>query len=123
MAVAGEGSVEEARQEPGAGEPEEDGGPPVPARAAQDLRERLFPGEDCAVRQNEVHRLEARGFGDRGESRTGFRGAAGEELERVGDRGIAPDPVCCRAAHRAFRIEDQDGCTRAHTHIVCLESW
>jgi len=36
VAAAGEGSVEEARQGAGAGEPEEDGGPPVPPRATQD---------------------------------------------------------------------------------------
>ena len=123
MAAAGEGSVEEARQRADAGEPEEDDGPPVPPRAAQDLRERLFPGEDCAVRQNEVHRLEARGFGDRGESRTGFRGAAGEELERVGGHCVAPDPVGGRSADRAIRIEDQDGRVRVHQGIVYRESW
>ena len=85
-------AVEEARQEPGAGEPEEGGGPPVPTRAAQDLGERLFPGEDRAVRQDEVHRLEAGGLGDRGESRTGFRGAAGEIFEGVGERRRCAGP-------------------------------
>ena len=123
MAAAGEGAVEETRHDPDAGKPEEDDGPPVPPRAAQDLRERLFPGEDCAVRQNEVHRLKACGLGDRGESRPGFPGAAGKIFERVGDRGIAPDPVCCRAAHRAIRIEDQDGRVRVHQGILYRESW
>jgi len=123
VAAAGEGAVEEARQDPDSGEPEENGGPPVPPRAAQDLRERLFPCEDCAVRQNEVHRLKACGLGDRGESLPGFLGAAGEIFERVGGRGVAPYPVGGRLADRAIRIEDQDGCTRVHTHIVCWESW
>ena len=123
MAAPCEGAVEEARQEPGAGEPEEDCGPPVPTRAAHDLGECLFPHENRSVVQDEVHRLEARGFGDRGESRTGFRGAAGEELERVGGHGVAPDPVGGRSADRAIRIEDQDGRTRVHAHIVCRESW
>lgn len=123
MAAAGEGSVEEARQGTGAGEPEEDGGPSVPPRATQDLRERLFAGEDWAVRQDEVHRLEAGGLGDRGESRPGFPGAAGEIFEGVGDGGVAPDPVGGRAAHRAIRVEDQDGRGRVHPRIVYRESW
>ena len=107
MAAEGEGSVEEARQGAGAGKPEEDGGPSVPPRATQDLRERLFADENRSVRQNEVHRLEACGLRDRGESRTGFLGAAGEIFERVGDRGVAPDPVGGCAAHRAIRIVDE----------------
>ena len=117
MAAACEGAVEETRQDPCAGEPEEASGPPVPPRAAQDLGERLFPGEDRAVRQNEVHRLEAGGLGDRGESRTGFRGAAGEELESVGCRGVAQDPVGGRAAHRALRVVDQSNRDRFHQQI------
>ena len=107
MPSACEGAVEETRQDPGSREPEEAGGPPVPPRAAQDLGERLFPGEDRAVRQNEVHRLEAGGLGDRGESRTGFRGPAGEIFEGVGVCGVAPDPVGGPAADRAIRIVDK----------------
>ena len=106
MAAAREGAVEETRRDPCAGEPEEDGGPAVPTRAAQDLGERLFTGENRSVRQNEVHRLEAGGLGDRGESRAGFRGAAGEIFEGIGVQGVAPDPVGGRAAHRAIRIVD-----------------
>ncbi len=123
MASAREGAVEEARHDPGAGEPEEDGGPPVSPRAAQDLGERLFPGENRSVVQDEVHRLKACGLGDRGESRTGFRGAAGEIFEGVGNGGAAPDPVGGRAAHGAIRIEDQDGRSLPHVRIVCRESW
>ena len=57
MAAACEGPVEETREDPGAGEPEEDGEPPVPPRMVKDLGERLFTGEDRPARQNEVHRL------------------------------------------------------------------
>ena len=57
MAAACEGPVEEARQDSGAGEPEEDGDPPVPPRVAKDLGERLFTGEDRPARQDEMHRL------------------------------------------------------------------
>ena len=95
----------------------------MPPRAAQDLGERLFPGEDRAVRQNEVHRLEAGGLGDRGESRTGFRGPAGEIFEGVGGCGVAPNPVGGPAADRAIRIEDQDGRALSHQRIVYRESW
>jgi len=123
VAAAREGAVEETRRDPCAGEPEEDGGPAVPTRAAQDPGERLFTGENRSVRQNEVHRLEAGGLGDRGESRAGFRGATREELESVGGCGVAPDPVGGRAADRAIRIEDQDGRVRAHHRIVSRESW
>jgi len=123
VAAVCEGPVEETRHDPGAGEPEEDGGPAVSLRAAQDLGERFFPGEDHAVRQDEVHRLEAGGFGDRGESRTGFPGAAGKELESVGGHGVAQDPVGGRAAHRAIRVEYQDGRARVHQRIVYRESW
>jgi len=121
MAAAREGPVEEARHDPGAGETEEDGGPPIPPRAAQDLRECFFAGEGRPVRQNEVHRLEACALGDRGESRTGFRGAAGEIFEGAGDHGVAPDPVGGRAAHRAIRIVDQDDSACFHLPIVCRE--
>jgi len=103
-----EGAVEEVRQDPGARESKEDGGPPIPPRAAQDLGERFFPGENRPVRQDEVHRLETCGLGDRGEPRTRFRGAAGEILEGAGGHGVAPDPVGGRAADRAFRVVDQD---------------
>jgi len=106
VAASCEGAVDETRHESGAGEPEEDGGPPVPPRAAKDLGDRPFTGENRPVGQDEVHRLEARGFGDRGESRTGFRGAAGEIFEVVGNRGVAPDPVGGRSADRAIRIID-----------------
>ena len=123
MASACEGAVEEPRHDPGAGEPEEDGGTPVPHRSAEDRGERHFTGEDRPSRQNEVHRLEARGLGDRGEPPTGFRGTAGEELESVRSHGVAPDPVGGRSADRALRIEDQYGRVRAHAHIVCRESW
>ena len=123
VAAACEGAVEETRQDPGAWEPEEVSGPAVPPRAAEDLGERFFSGENRPVRQYEMHRLEAGGLGDRGESRTGSRGAAGEIFEVVGDRGVTPDPVGGRSADRAIRIEDQDGRTRVHTHIVCRESW
>jgi len=123
VASAREGAVEEPRHDPGAGEPEKDGGTPVPRRSAEDLGDRHFTGEDRPSRQNEVHRLEARRLGDRGESPTGFRGTAGEVFEGVGSGGVAPDPVGRRAADRALRIEDQDGCVRAHAHIVCRESW
>jgi hypothetical protein len=57
VAALCEGAVEETRHDPGAWESEEDGGPPVPPRAAQDLRERQFTDEDRPVRQDEVHRL------------------------------------------------------------------
>ena len=123
MATACEGPVEEARHDPGAGEPEEDGGPAEPPRTAKDLGERMFTDEDRPVRQNEVHRLEARSLGDRGESRTGFRGAAGEELEGAGGHGVAPDPVGGRAAHRAIRVVDQDDGACFHLSILCRESW
>lgn len=118
MAAACEGPVEEARQDPGAGEPEEDGGPPVPARAAQDLGERLFAGENRPVRQDEVHRPEACGLGDRGESGTGLRGAAGEKLEGARDGCVAPDPVGGRAAHRAIRIVN-----KSNIHQQIRGSW
>ena len=121
MAAACEGEVEKTRHDPGAGEPEEDVGPPVPPRAAQDLGERPFPDEDRPVRQNEVHRQEACGLGDRGESRTGFRGAAGEVFEGFGDHGVPPDPVGGRAAHRAIRVVDQDDGACIHPPIVCRE--
>ena len=121
VAAAGEGAVEETRQDPGAGESEEGGGPAVPPRAAQDLGERLFTGENRPVRQNEVHRLEACGLGDRGESRTGFRGSAGEIFEGAGGHGVAPDPVGGRAAHRAIRVVDQDDGACIHLPIVCRE--
>ena len=123
MAATREGAVEETREDPGTRESEEDGGPLVPPRTAQDLGERPFPGEDRPVRQDDVHRLEARGLGDRGEPRAGFRGPAGEIFEGVGDHRIAPDPVGGRAAHRAIRIEDQNGRARVHPRIVSRESW
>src|SRR5512140_3138468 len=104
MAAPCEAAVKETRQDPGAGEREETGGPPVPPRAAQDLGERLFTGENRPVLEDEVDGLEACGLGDRGESRTGFRGAAGEIFEGAGQRGVAPDPVGGRAAHRAIRV-------------------
>jgi len=123
VAAACEGPVEEARQESGAGEPEEDGGPSVAPRALKDLGERLFTGEDRPVRQDEVHRLKARGLHDHRKSSSGFFGPAGEKFEGVGIDGVAPNPVGGRAARRAIRIVDQDGRSRVHTHIVCLESW
>jgi len=118
VAAACEGAVEEARQDPGAGKPEEGGGPPVPPRPAQDLGERLFPRENRSVVQDEVHRLEACGLGDRGKSRTGFLGAAGEIFEGVGSGGVAPDPVGGRAAHRAIRIVD-----KSNGHQQIRGSW
>jgi len=108
MATVREGAVEETRHDPCAGEPEENGGPPISPRSAHDLGERFFTCEDRPVRKNEVHRLETCGLGDRGESRTGFPGAAGEEFEGVGDGGVAPDPVGGRSAHRAIRIVDKN---------------
>ena len=121
MAAACEGAVEETRQDSGAWESEEDGGPAVPPRAAQELGERLLTGENRPVRQNEVHRLEACGLGDRGESRTGSRGTAGEIFEGVRDHGVAPDPVGGRAAHRAIRVVDQDDGACFHLPIVIRE--
>jgi len=108
VAAACEGAVEDTRQDSGAGESEEDGSPAVPPRAAQDLGERFFTGENRPARQNEVHRLEAYGLGNRGESRTGLRGAAREIFEGVGVQGVAADPVGGRAAHRAIRIVDEN---------------
>ncbi len=121
MAAACEGAVEETRQDPGARESEEDGGPAVTPRAAQELGERLLTGENRPVRQNEVHRLEACGLGDRGESGTGLRGTAGEIFEGVGDHGVAPDPLGGSAAHRAIRVVDQDDGACFHLPIVCPE--
>jgi len=121
VAAAGEGAVEETRHDPGAGESEEGGGPTVPPRAAKDLGERLFPGEDLPFRQDEVHRLEACGLLDRRESCPGFVGPAGEIFEGAGGHGVAPDPVGGRAAHRALRIVDQDDGACFHLPIVCRE--
>ena len=114
VASARESAVEKTRHDPGAGEPEEDSGTPVPHRTTENLGDCHFTGEDRPSRQNEVHRLEARGLGDRGESPTGFRGTAGEELESVWGHGVAPDPVGGRAADRALRIIEKN---RGHQQI------
>ena len=117
VAAAGEGAVEEARQDAGAGEAEEVGRKAVPPRAAEDLRERPFAGEDRPVRQDEVHRLEACGLRDRGEPCPGFFGSAGEGFEGVPVHGVAQDPVGGRASHRAFRVVDQRNGARSHQQI------
>jgi len=60
--------VEGAREDPGSREAEQAGGPSPPLEPEEDFGDGTLPDENPFVRQDEMHRLEARVLLDGGET-------------------------------------------------------